>query len=51
MQSGDWKLFGLDRVTPTDPDSHPASPRLQALHKYEPPEASDPAKLVSDVVL
>ncbi len=44
-QSGDWKLFGLDRVTPSDPGSHAAAPRLQALQRYEPPEAGgDPAK-------
>ncbi len=30
-RAGDWKLFALDRVTPADPESHPAAPRLQAL--------------------
>ncbi len=30
-KSGDWKLFGLERVGPADPESHPAAPRLQSL--------------------
>lgn len=43
--SGEWKLGGLEYVSPGDQQLPPPVKIIPALEIYDPPEKNDPAKL------